>query len=169
MTSRNQTKRQPHLVSIVTCQAHYMPLHFGVRSCLLSLRPFSHSSTLTTHLSMGDAASADASAGTLRHKTLSVYYPVLTTLGAHLAATPTLRYGSSDPGDYLDLLSTTICAPNAQAGTAPPPEPVHCTQQEAIDRIVQELVATKGPRGDALVWGTKVPSSVTHLYSCGRT
>jgi hypothetical protein len=131
-----------------------MPLHFGVRSCLLSrsILPF------TTHRSMGDAASADATAGTLRHKALSVYYPVLTTLGAHLAATPTLRYGSSDPGDYLDLLSTTICAPNAQAGTAPPPEPVQCTQQEAIDRIVQELVTTKGPRGDALVWGTKVPS-----------
>lgn len=102
-------------------------------------------------------------AATLRHKTLSVYYPVLTTLGVHLAATPSLVY-NSDPDEYRDLLSTTVCAPNAQARNAPPPGPEHWTQQEAIDRIVHELVTTHGQRGDALVWGTKVhalPSAAT--------
>ncbi|BEJ01730.1 hypothetical protein CcaverHIS631_0604120 [Cutaneotrichosporon cavernicola] len=107
---------------------------------------------------MGDLGSE----GTLRHKTLSIYYPVLMTLGTHLTAVPSLVY-NSDPTEYRDLLSTTICAPNAQAGTATPISPVQRTQQEAIDRLVQELVNARGPRGDALVWGTKPWSMSSHL------
>lgn len=103
---------------------------------------------------MGDATSPP----TLRHKTLSVYYPHLTTLGTHLAPVPSLVY-NSDPAEYRDLLNTTVCAPSAQAAPLPPPGPPHRTQQEAIDHIVQELTTARGPRGDALVWGTKVPSS----------
>ncbi|CAK9784445.1 unnamed protein product [Cutaneotrichosporon oleaginosum] len=103
----------------------------------------------------------EGSPGTLRHKTLSVYYPLLTTLGAHLSAT----VYNSDPPEYRALLSTTICAPNAPGLPPPPPPsgPLEWTQQEAIDRIVHELVRLRGPRGDALVWGTKPWSMSTHI------
>lgn len=99
---------------------------------------------------MGESASAS-----VRHKTLSAYYPVLTTLGSHLSAFSTLVY-HSDPDEYRALLTTTICAPCDTAGPAPLPGVTAWTQQEAIDRILQDLVSARGRSGDALTLGTKV-------------
>lgn len=128
-----------------------MPLHSTqtVQHSLTRLiyRPLSPSLHSTT---MGESASA-----TLRHKTLSAYYPALTTLGAHLSTFPSLLY-HSDPDQYRSLLETTVCAPNDKAGSAPPLGPAEWTQQEAIDRILQELVSVRGQRGDVLTFGTKV-------------
>lgn len=103
---------------------------------------------------MGESASTS----TVRHKTLSTYYPTLTTLGTHLAAYDAVYH--SDPEEYRALLETTLCAPRDDAGPAPPPGPAEWTQQEAIDRILDALVKERGSRGDALVLGTKVVPSL---------
>lgn len=108
-----------------------------------------------------DAPDAGSGRRSLRHKTLSAYYPSLETLDEYL----TSRTGSSpvyhsDPQDYRELLATTICAPQQDAGPFPSFTIIgsECKQQEVIDRILQEL-SKRGSRADALILGTKVRRS----------
>ena len=79
----------------------------------------------------------------LQHKTLSAYYSCLHTLFDYL----TLSTGSSDlliendEPAYRDFLKSIICAmpQGLEASTFPRRGRTYGSQQEAIDRVLQEL------------------------------
>lgn len=84
-----------------------------------------------------------------RHKALSAYYNNLVTLETYLQNVEGLLY-YSDAEEYQDLVRKTICAPRSDR--LPPIGVATGTQQEAIDRILDDL---RG-RPDVLLNGAKV-------------
>lgn len=101
--------------------------------------------------------------GKLRHKTLSAYYPHLHSLLDYLTVS-TGEEGiliDKDVTDYLKLLQSTICATedSLSSSTFPAEGEIYGSQQEAIDRILQELGRVSGKHGEgrnALLAGDKV-------------
>ena len=132
----------------------------------------------------------------VRHKTLSAYYSSLHTLFDYL----TLSTGShdllveKDDPSYGDILSSIICATLQcpEAGNFPHRGTVYGSQQEAIDRVLQELgrvscksgesrnVLLAGDKVRTLIrerpqrqtWATEFCNGTTHQYletGCGES
>lgn len=146
------------------CQGDFLPFPASLPASTVDvLHMHTHCSLLsspsTTHLPAMQAAdtssaiNAEAGGGpkTLRHKTLSAYYDHILTLEHLLVSVEGLLF-HSDPAEYRELLEHTICAPRGdKARVFPPYGPTDGTQQEAIDRILQDFRGS-----DVLLLGSRV-------------
>lgn len=150
------------------CQGDFLPFPASLPASTVPLLmsctcTHTHCSLLsapsTNHLPSMQAAdtssaiNAEAGGGpkTLRHKTLSAYYDHLLTLEHLLVGVEGLLF-HSDPAEYRELLEHTICAPRGdKARVFPPYGPTDGTQQEAIDRILQDFRGS-----DVLLLGSRV-------------
>lgn len=112
----------------------------------------------------------------LRHKTLSAYYPHLHTLFDYLAVSIGRKSSllKDDSTDYVAVLQTTVCA--IQDDSMPANFPiggiVHDSQQEAIDRVLEELGRLSRKPGEGrnvLLAGDKVCLIVCVLTQAGVT
>jgi hypothetical protein len=108
----------------------------------------------------------EAEPRSIKHKTLSSYYPHLYTLRDYILLSTksslprALLFLPSDPPEYGCLIRETICAVSAPPkGTARAPGIVMGSQQEAIDRALAEIARKDtgvGQRRNILLTSTRV-------------
>lgn len=96
----------------------------------------------------------------IRHKSLSAYYPRLSSLaavlmGSSLTLGDTILYRATDLQEYKDLLEQTICATSNDVPALPPLEPVQRgvgpSHTEVVDGILHELGRRTNARDDLCI------------------